>query len=264
MFAMNSENSDRSGARRARFLFALLGCATIISGSAIAGPPFRTDGAGTLDYRHWEAHIFTAGTDTKGGTGGVLSGLEVNYGAAPDLQLHGVLPIAFNDPRGAGTQAGIGDIELGVKYSVIPEQEDGWRPQVAIYPNVELSSGDAAKGLGAGKTRVFLPVWLQKTIASVTVMGGAGYWINPGIGNKDYWYTGLLMKKQVAPRLSLGAEVFHQTASSFGGVDSTGMNFGGTFDITERFHILASAGSGLQNASATNRVSYYLGFQWTP
>ena len=50
-------------------------------------------------------------------------------GAAPNLQLHVIVPGAYLYPSDA---YGIGDIELGAKYRVV--QEHGKRPQVGVFP----------------------------------------------------------------------------------------------------------------------------------
>jgi len=39
--------------------------------------------------------------------------------------------------------------------------------------------------------QAFLPVWMQKDVGDWTVYGGGGYWINPGAGQKNWWFTGL-------------------------------------------------------------------------
>jgi hypothetical protein len=36
-----------------------------------------------------------------------------------------------------------------------------------------------------------------------------------------------LLQKKVTEKLTLGGEIFHQTAATVDGVDSTGFNFGG-------------------------------------
>src|SRR6185437_8662763 len=122
-----------------------------VAGAARAGPPF-----------------FTAGTHVQGDSSGVLAGTEVNYGAAPNLQLHIIAPLAYDDPRGGSTQVGVGDIELGAKYRFITPGEKDWFPQVGIFPLIEVPSGNADRGLGQGRTRVFLPVWLQKDFGDWT------------------------------------------------------------------------------------------------
>jgi hypothetical protein len=44
---------------------------------------------------------------------------------------------------------------------------------------------------------------------------------------------------------------------------SSGFNLGGTYDLNENYHLLFSAGRGIQNAMDTNQFSYYLGLQLT-
>ena len=93
--------------------------------------------------------------------------------------------------------------------------------------------------------------------------GGGGYWINPGAGNKNYWFAGWQLQRQITEQLALGGEIFHQTADSAGASDSTGFNLGGVFDITEHHHLLFSAGRGLENATESNEFSYYVAYQLT-
>ena len=155
------------------------------------------------------------------------------------------------------------DTELGVKYRFIDPGEDDWYPQLGVFPLVELPTGNAARGLGAGKWRAYLPVWLQKDWGDWTSYGGGGYWINPGPGNRNYWFAGWLLQRQVTKQLAIGAELFHQTADSQNGRDSTGFNIGGVFDVSETYHLLFSAGKGLQNAADSNQFSYYLALQST-
>ena len=57
--------------------------------------------------------------------------------------------------------------------------------------------------------------------------------------------------------------MFHQTADVVGGRASTGFNLGGIYDFTEHYHLLFSAGRGLQDVPNSNEFSYYVAFQWT-
>jgi hypothetical protein len=257
---VKSPGGKFSSCRRTALIAALAG---LFVDPALAGPPFRTDDPEPVDYRHWEVYGFSTATSVAGDTGGTLFGVEVNYGAAPNLQLHIVVPLAFDDAGGGRWQTGIGDTELGVKFRFIQEDDQGWRPMVGVFPLVEVSSGDAQRGLGGGHTREFLPVWLQKSFGDWQTYGGGGYWINPGEGNKNYWFVGWLLQRKITEQLTLGGEIFHQTADARGGKDSTGFNAGGVFDFTEHHHLLFSSGCGLQNAATTNKFSYYVGYQLT-
>ena len=234
---------------------------------AWAGPPFITDDPVPVDLDHWEVYLYSAGAYRQSDTSGLGPGVEVNYGAAPDLQLHVIVNGAFNKPESGATQVGFGDTELGTKYRFISPGDHDWYPQVAIFPLLEVPSGDAARGLGAGHVQAFLPVWIQKDWGKWTAYGGGGYWINPGAANQNYWFTGIVLGRQVTDKLALGGEVFHQTANVIGGSASSGFNLGGVYDFTDHYHLLFSAGRGnLAYAVAgavTNPFAYYAAFQWT-
>jgi len=230
---------------------------------ALAGPPFRTDDPEPVEYKHWEFYGFTQGTDIRGDTSGTLAGFEVNYGILPDMQLHLIAPLAYDAPATGSTQRGFGDMELGVKYRFVHEDPDGWQPQIGMFPMFEIPTGNANRGLGAGHSRQFIPLWVQKSFGEWTTYGGGGYWINHGAGNRNYWYTGWLLQRQITDALALGGELYHQTADTDGGPATTGFNLGAIYDFSENHHLLLSAGSGLQNASETNRFSYYAAYLLT-
>ncbi len=223
--------------------------------SAFAGPPFRTDDPEPVGYRHGEVYLFATGTTDAAGISGAGPAIEVNYGILPDTQFHVVSPVDFSAPRGEVLHLGYGDTELGLKYR-FSHQTDAL-PDIGTFPLVEIPSGDAHEGLGNGKARYFLPVWLQKDLGKWTTYGGGGYWINPGEGNRNWWFSGVLLQYSFAEDFYLGGEVFHQTADTSSGKDSTGFNLGGGLPLSGKFQILFSAGSGLQHAS-TNRFSYYV------
>ena len=236
----------------------------ILPGSATAGPPFRTDDPEPVELGHYEFYTFSTGTTVTDDTSGVLPGFEYNYGLIPDGQFHVVAPVAFDNPSGGPTEFGYGDTELGFKYRFIHEDEKGWKPQVGFFPLLEIPTGDKDRGLGAGHVSAFFPIWVQKSFGDWTTYGGGGYWINHGSGtDQDFWFVGWLLQRQITKKLTLGGEIFYQTADEVGGKDSTAFNVGGFYDINDHNHILFSAGSGLQNASETNQFSWYLGYQFT-
>lgn len=239
---------------------------------AAAGPPFQTDDPEPVPYQHFEFYTFSLGTTVRGDTAGVAPAWEFNYGPIPDGQLHIAVPLTFDSPTGAAGQYGIGDTELGFKYRLVNEDKNGARPMIGVYPLVELPSGDAARGLGAGYVRAYFPVWIQKSFGDWTTYGGGGYWINHGAGtaDRDYWFFGWLLQRQVTKQLAIGGEIFHQTATvAFGATNpiftrpTTGFNIGAVYDFDPHNHLLVSFGTGLQNAADTNLFSWYLGYQIT-
>jgi hypothetical protein len=238
---------------------------TLLPSVAFAGPPFLTDDPEPVDYQHYEFYTFANGTHVSGNTSGIGPAWEFNYGLIPNGQFHIIAPLAFDNPTGGPSQFGYGDTELGFKYRFIQEDDKGLRPMVGVFPLVELPTGDQGDGLGAGHARVYLPVWLQKSFGDWTTYGGGGYWVNHGGGtdDQDYWFFGWLLQKQVTKKLAIGGEIFHQTADTMGGKDTTGFNIGAIYDFDDHNHLLVSAGRALQNASETNLYSWYLGYQIT-
>jgi hypothetical protein len=242
--------------------------ALALATTAWAGPPFITDDPEPVETGHWEVYAFSDGAFDAHAATGVGPSVEVNYGAAPNLQLHLIANLAYDAPADAPREFGLGDTELGVKYRVLdPGKDDAW-PQVGIFPLVELPTGQARRGLGAGYVDVFLPIWVQKDFGKWTTYGGGGYWINPGPGNRDYWYAGWLLQRQVTDKLALGAEVFHTTSSMVGQGGATGFNLGGQYDFDDHHHLLFSTGRGglayAVDAAAVRRpATYYLAYQWT-
>lgn len=231
--------------------------------TAAAGPPFRTDDPVPVEPQHWEIFAFSTATRVRGDTAGILPGIDANYGATADLQLHVTAPLAFDSPAGRRTAFGPGDAEIGTKYRVLAEDENGWRPQAAVYPLIDFPTGNAARNLGTGRTHAFLPLWLQKSFGKTVTYGGAGYEINPGAGRRNFWYTGWTVQRQIADDVTVGGEIFHQTADSIGGKDQTGFNLGAVYDLSEHYHLMMSVGEGLQNRTTTNEFSYYAALQMT-
>jgi hypothetical protein len=226
-----------------------------IPAAVLAGPPFRTDDPVPVDYRHGEAYLYSTGTHEADGTSGFGPAVEFNYGILPDTQFHIVAPMAYDAPKGETSHFGYGDTEIGIKYRFVHETDV--LPMIGIFPLVEIPSGDEDKGLGNGEAQFFLPLWLQKSFGKWTTYGGGGYWINPGPGNKNYWFSGILLQYSFSENFYLGGELFHRTADTTSGKDSSGFNFGGSLPLVSNFQILFSAGRGLTDTSS-NRFSYYV------
>jgi hypothetical protein len=245
-----------------------------MASAAWTGPPYLTDDPVPVDLGHWEIYAFSQGSFVDHQASLSLPATEINYGAAPGLQLHVQVAAALLGQAGYATQYGVGDAEAGVKYRFLdPGQSSPW-PQLAIYPQVFFPTGDAARALGTGRVHAFLPVWVETHFApgwSSDV--GGGYWINPGQGNRNYSFLGWQVQHDVAAGLVVGAEVFTQSRSSTvlpgqlgypaGTRRSVGFNIGVVYDLTEHHHVLLSAGSGIADAARSDLGTYYVGYQLT-
>jgi outer membrane putative beta-barrel porin/alpha-amylase len=233
-------------------------CIVAAAQLASAGPPFNTDDPEPVEYQHWEVYLASRSLHDKGGWSGTLPELEVNYGVIPNLQLHLIAPVSYVAPAHDGTRFGYGDTELGAKYRFFEETE--FLPQVGAFPLVELPSGDRKRGLGTGHVEAFFPIWLQKSFEPWTTYGGGGYWVNPGKGNRNWWFIGWELQREVFPGLILGAEVFHETPSEKDGESDTRLNFGAIYDFSDSYHLLLSAGHTVQGPSG---FQSYIAFQIT-
>jgi hypothetical protein len=239
---------------------ALLLAFVMVLGSswAWAGPPFLTDDPETVEPQHGEFYVAGQYLRSKDGKSGTAPHLEFNYGLVEDVQLHMIVPLAWNTPNNESTKYGLGDLELGVKYRFIHEGD--WMPQVAMFPIVTLPTGDKDNGLGEGRTRVFLPLWFQKSWEPWTTYAGGGYWINPGAGNQNYWFTGWVVQRKLCSFLTLGAEIYYATADTVDGTDRYGYTAGAIVDLTEEHHVLLSGGHDLHG---DNDLTLYLAYQYT-
>ena len=225
---------------------------------ALAGPPFKTDDPEPVDYQHWEVYLASQYSHDNTGNSFTAPHLEINYGLAPNLMVHVIAPMVYVEPKGESSHYGYGDTEVGIKYRLFEESDS--RPSVGVFPLIEIPTGDESKGLGNGNTQMFLPVWLQKTFDSWTTYGGGGYWINPGTGNKNYWFFGWAVQKEISKFLVLGTEIFQQTSDKVGVDSSTGFNIGAIINFDEMHHLLFSAG---RDFSGPNLFSSYIAYQLT-
>jgi hypothetical protein len=225
---------------------------------AFAGPPFFTDDPEPVKHKHWEFYIATQHLHDVEGWSGTAPHAEVNYGIAPNMQLHVIAPRVYSKPEDSPQKAGYGDTEAGLKLRFI--QETKARPQVGVFPLVEFHTGNESKGLGSGNTRLFLPLWLQKSWGPWTSYGGGGYWINPGEGNRNWTFWGWELQRDISDKLMVGGELFYRTPDSVDAAHSNGFNLGGEWNFNEQHHLLFSAG---RDIDGPNRFTVYLAFQWT-
>ena len=236
-------------------------CFSIFYGAfaAWAGPPFVTDDPEPVEFRHWEiylASVYNCGAD---GTTGTAPHIDANYGAAPEMHVNLVVPLAYAGLPGKSTRFGLGDVSVGVKYRFI--RETSFCPQAAVYPHIDLPTGDSSQELGTGHTTLFLPVWLQKSFGPWTTYAGGGYWFNKtAAGDKDYWQGGWVLQRELSKILTLGAEIFSFTQEDESGTGETGLNAGAVINLSEKHHLLFSAGG---DTKGPNAHFAYAAFQWT-
>jgi hypothetical protein len=230
----------------------------LFAAPALAGPPYVTDDPEPTDLGHFEIYAFATGTGTADGTSGE-GGIDFNYGAAENLQLTAVLPLGWNRPDVGPPAVSLGNIELAAKYKFLHQGDVG--VDVAFFPRLFLPAGSG--DVGNRHVSLLLPLWIGHTWDKWSAFGGGGCVLNNGGGSQDFCQAGLAITNQVSPELQLGAEIYHQTADTRGGKASTGLGVGAIYDLSEHYHLLASAGPGMQNADATGRYLWYAALLFT-
>jgi len=156
-----------------------------------------------------------------------------------------------------GADFGYTETEFGVKYRFVSETDN--IPQIGTFPIIEIPTIKNSE-FSNGKTKIFLPLWAQKTWDKLTTYGGIGYWINPGTDNKDWIFTGWEVQYAFSPAVMLGGELFYHSACTEGGKSQTGFNVGGSINPSEKFHIIFSLGHSITNENTFNS---YFGLLWT-
>jgi len=225
----------------------------------LAGPPFLTDDPDPVEFKHWEYYISSQNTfdhSTKIATG-TLPHFEVNYGLVPNVQIHIILPLNYNYTASHFEAYGYADTEFGIKYRFVKETDNF--PEIGTFPILEIPTVNNTM-LSAGRTQLFIPIWLQKSWGKLTSYGGGGYWINPGTNNRNWFFAGWQAQYEISKTVSLGSEIYYHTAESKDSSSSTGFNLGGFYNFSEKFHFLFSIGQGITNG---NYTTAYAGFLWT-
>ena len=224
----------------------------------MAGPPFMADDPEPTETGHFEIYAFTQGMTALGGSGG-QSGIDFNYGAASNLQLSATIPVDYNVPSGGAAVGGFGNIELAAKYRFLTQQNFGL--DVAVFPRVFLPSASA--NVGDQHASLLLPVWLEKDWGKWSAFGGGGCELNRGGYSKNFCQAGFAVTNQVQRDLQLGIEIFHQTADTIGGHDTTSVGTGVRYDLSDHFHLLGYLGRGIDNVDKTDRLNWYASVLFT-
>ncbi len=224
---------------------------------AQAGPPYQTDDPDPVPYRHWELYLATQDAWARDETSGTAPHVEVNYGALPGLQLHVLVPLAYDHPMGGRTAYGLGDVEVGAKLRLV--EEGRWRPMIGTFVQTEWPAGSAADGLATPALHVLVPLWLQKSFGPWSTDLGGGYLVDLDMRNGNYLAMGWQVQRRISERATLGAELYHTTAH--GGTSASLLsNVGLVLNLTDHDHLLLSAGRSI---SGEHTLQGYFAYQLT-
>jgi hypothetical protein len=228
----------------------------LISMPAQAGPPFVTDDPDIPPLHGWEINIPL--TLEREGEERVLEAplVDINYACRTNLEL--VVEFALLDVRteDGGRHGGLGDTVLGLKWRFL--EEGPGQPQVALYPQVTIPTGDGRRELGEGKPSYILPLVAQKSWGLWTVYGNIGAVVRNAPEARNFWFHGLAVTRELSERLELGGELYGNSPNDWDEIFSSGFNLGGTWNVADTFNVLFSAGRTFRGEAAT---TVYVGVQ---
>ncbi len=242
---------------RAVLLLALVPAAALGQG----GPPLLTDDPGTPGPRRWEINVaFTLDHSPSARVMGTPL-VDANYGWGERIQLKIELPWVVLSEKGAPTQNGLGNPNLGVKWRFLDEDSAGIA--VSTYPQLEvnLSGNSADKGLVERQAQFLLPVSATKTLGPIAVNGELGGLFRSGEAARLVW--GLALGHEFPVGFEALAELFGVTGSD-AAERQTLLDLGFRWKVLERATILFSAGRSLEDGDGGGRhTTLYAGIQLT-
>jgi hypothetical protein len=224
----------------------------LLPAAAFAGPPYFTDDP--VPAEHYEVYLFGAGTLVPGGADSEI-GIDLNYGATPNLQLTVEAPF-LRDADGA---SGLGNIKLAAKYRFLTQDDFGL--DVAVFPHLILPSVSSA--VGDRHMGVFLPVWAQRDFGKWSIFGGGGCTLNHTRFSNDFCEAGLAVTREIDAGLRLGAEIFHSGPETPDGKANTALGAGLAWDIDDHHHLLGYWGPDLAHPDANGRSNFYAALLFT-
>jgi hypothetical protein len=120
--------------------------------AAWAGPPFQTDDPQPIDFRHYEFYTFASSDGTR---------VEIDT-EGPALEFN--FSIEQSQPRASRDRpASVRHWRYRTGHQILICAGDKKRPMIGTFVMFEMPSGNAARGLGVGKTWYKLPIWVQKS-----------------------------------------------------------------------------------------------------
>jgi hypothetical protein len=249
------DDRTRRTSGRVKWVILLL-VSVVVAAAAHAGPPFVTDDPDIPPLHGWEINIPLSLEHETGESVMEAPVLDINYGLAKNVEL--MLEFAFLHASAAGgpTEHGLSDTGIGVKWRFV--EEGPQVPQIAVYPQVVIPTGDRRRGLGEGKASYVLPLVAQKSWGAWTVFGNLGGVVQNRAGSRDFWYQGVAVVREVGPHVELGIEEYGNSPTDLDEPSSLGFNAGGIWELGDAVAILFSAGRTFRGEPATTA---YLGIQ---
>jgi hypothetical protein len=239
-----------------------LGLVLMLAGAreaaAQGGPPMLTDDPDTPGNRRWEINIAGMGEDAASQRSASLPHVDVNYGLGERLQLKYETGWSNVRPSQEDWVSGLDNALIGVKWRFVDDEDSGLK--ASVYPQYEFQNGTDSVERGAAEPgpNFLLPVEVSRSFGAVTLVGEVSYQFIHA--DEDEWIYGLLAAFQASDDLELLAELHGTTSTNFSNWDPV-LDLGLRRKLGERFTLLASVGTGLNDDPERTRLVAYVGVQ---
>lgn len=227
--------------------------------SVLAGPPLEIDDPGILEPGQWEIITAATLTSTNAGDGYEAPVLDVSYGVAKQVQVSAVLPYVFVDPDDGSSESDVGNLEIGVKWRFV--DEDNLQLAVAPLYVFGVSASRARRGIGDENDVFGLPFLLEYAFGDWRLNASLGY---EAVNNdRDGLAYGAALAHPFGARSEVLFEIYGAADTEF---DDDALNFHVGFDteIAEDLHLLFAAGSAIRDPDGGEELDFdvFLGLQF--
>lgn len=226
---------------------------SFVTANAWAGPPFINDDPAPTEYKKYEIYAFQNMSKSHDGKE-TTYGIDYNYGGFENTQLTAVLPWVNAKPNGEKSKTGFGNAELAVKYKFLQQEKFGI--DVAFFPRLFLPTKD--ERFGTKHSQLLLPIFVQNDFGKYSAFGGGGCTINKGGDSQNFCNWGAALSRQFTEKLRIGGELFNETSDTKGGKSVAGYGIGAIYDLTPKYHLLASYNENRSNRNSTYKNGFFM------
>lgn len=246
---------------------ALLCCAA----PAYAAHPLVTDDTGTQGTGGWQIECTTGFSSNSESDEGIRikereneAAVAVSYGLSEDIDIVAGLPYLWYQVKEnqlvTADESGIGDMTVELKWRFCENEKNGF--SLALKPGISLPTGDADRGLGAGRVTGGAVLIATKEFGALTLHANAGYHRNAyeldedaAACNKHIWNASLAGEYALSEKLRAVADIGLETAEEKGSRTHPVFLIGGLiYSVTEDFDFDLGIKSGLNDAEPDTAV----------
>jgi hypothetical protein len=228
-----------------------------------APPPLVTGDVPTADEGMFEWYV--GGGYQHGGEsiGRALPFTELVYGITTRWEI-----TAEAEGLSKSGEYGFGDMVLGTKFVVLPENET--RPGVALSFETAAPTGDEDNGLGTGAPEYELRARAQERFGWFTPIVNLGYTIveEPKIGGvaesrENTWRASFAQEWQVGKNTKPLSEIYGKSSGEPGGEERLAAQVGFKHKFSEKFQVAGALGKSIRDDEAGGpELRAYLGVRF--